>query len=158
MAFTITAEGTVSDPYVERSSGYPELDKASLDCVKTWRYRPATEDGHPVAAHWEANVQWRNAGVDYAETPRDCRSYYRVTTLPAGNVGYTIVEFQTVGGNVTSASVLQSSGDSRLDSYAVECVKSIKMMPIDDRGNSSDSHYGKVVWWRDRRPDDPYEK
>jgi protein TonB len=59
LSFTVGTDGNVTNPAVEKSSGFPRLDEASLSCVTRWRYKPATQDGQPVAAHWEANVQWK---------------------------------------------------------------------------------------------------
>jgi protein TonB len=33
---------------VERSSGHPDLDRAAVEAVQRWRFRPATEGGMPV--------------------------------------------------------------------------------------------------------------
>ena len=56
--FTVTEEGRVIDPAVDRSSGNAILDKAALACVAHWHYRPAIKDGEPVAVPWQAEVRW----------------------------------------------------------------------------------------------------
>lgn len=59
LSFTITAEGTVSDPHVIGSNGKQEVDDAAIACVLQWRYIPAQQDGHPVATPWKAQVNWQ---------------------------------------------------------------------------------------------------
>jgi len=46
----ITPEGRVKDISVARSSGFDRLDKAALDAVRKWRFRPGTQAGLPVEA------------------------------------------------------------------------------------------------------------
>jgi TonB family protein len=46
VSFTIGADGTVTDAWVERS--IPLLDQAALDAVKQWRFEPALSAGVPV--------------------------------------------------------------------------------------------------------------
>jgi len=58
VSFTIESDGTVSDPKIAASSGFPALDAAALVSVETWRYRPRMQDGKPVAASWQAAVRW----------------------------------------------------------------------------------------------------
>ncbi|MBL6938822.1 MAG: TonB family protein [Alphaproteobacteria bacterium] len=64
VAFTITAEGTVVDPKVTRSSGYALLDQAALAAVVTWRYTPALRDGKAVAVPHSAVVRFGLYGPD----------------------------------------------------------------------------------------------
>jgi protein TonB len=59
ISFTVNTDGSVTSPSVETSSGSQRLDEAALSCVTRWKYKPATQDGQPVAAHWEANVVWK---------------------------------------------------------------------------------------------------
>lgn len=50
-----------SEPVVTLSSGHPRLDKASLKLAKagSGRYKPAMQDGKPIAACFEFNVAWK---------------------------------------------------------------------------------------------------
>ncbi len=41
--------GAVRDVSVSSSSGFPDLDAAAVDAVRSWRFLPATADGIPVA-------------------------------------------------------------------------------------------------------------
>lgn len=58
VGFEITANGNVSNPAIEKSSGFPALDAAALESVKSWRYNPARRKGRPVASHFTANIVW----------------------------------------------------------------------------------------------------
>src|SRR5687768_12160611 len=55
--FVIDEEGRVIDPIVVRS--IPELDKAALDCVRKWRFKPAQKDGRVVKSTALAPVTFR---------------------------------------------------------------------------------------------------
>lgn len=45
---TIDVQGNVIDPEVEKSTN-PGFDKAAIDAVKKWKFKPAKQDGEPVA-------------------------------------------------------------------------------------------------------------
>ena len=58
--FQISTEGTVSEVEIKKSSGSERLDDAAVTMVKRrWKYKPATQDGKPVAVWQEANVVFR---------------------------------------------------------------------------------------------------
>ena len=46
----VTEEGRANEITLQDSSGFDRLDKAALDAVKRWRFRPAQRSGTPVAA------------------------------------------------------------------------------------------------------------
>jgi protein TonB len=55
--FVINAEGTVDECTVATSSGKSRLDDAACTMVKRrWKYKPATQEGKPVAQVTTANV------------------------------------------------------------------------------------------------------
>ncbi|MBU6299470.1 MAG: energy transducer TonB [Alphaproteobacteria bacterium] len=58
LAFQVQADGTVSDIKVAQSSGSERLDRAAVDCVKRWHYRPAIKDGKLADVPWAAQVAW----------------------------------------------------------------------------------------------------
>jgi protein TonB len=63
LSFTINVDGSVSDAKVAKSSGYDSLDQAAIRCVEaSWHYKPALDNGHPVAAPWKADVTWNLSG------------------------------------------------------------------------------------------------
>lgn len=57
--FTVNTDGSVSNVQVARSSGHQILDDAAIGCASAWRYKPALDDGRPVAQTWSTNVQWK---------------------------------------------------------------------------------------------------
>jgi protein TonB len=46
----VGVDGRVLDVEVVRSSGFERLDRAALVAVRSWRFRPGTEDGAQVIA------------------------------------------------------------------------------------------------------------
>jgi TonB family protein len=55
LSIIVTAEGTVRDPQITRSLD-KDLDKNAVECVKKWKFEPATKDGKPVATHVAVEV------------------------------------------------------------------------------------------------------
>jgi protein TonB len=70
LAFTVSADGTVRDVKIARSSGSDGLDDAAVKCVAKWHYRPALKDGELVDAPMTVKVAWNldepdsNKGAD----------------------------------------------------------------------------------------------
>ncbi len=54
--------GRVLEASLERSSGYPVLDRAALEGVRAWRFRPATRDGLPVEEEVRVPVHFNLLG------------------------------------------------------------------------------------------------
>jgi protein TonB len=48
LSVLVRADGTVGDLSVERSSGYPELDRSARVTVARWRFTPASRGGKPI--------------------------------------------------------------------------------------------------------------
>ena len=63
LAFTVTADGSVDNVQVANSSGHQDLDEAAMSCAKHWKYKPAVQNGAPVAVPWKTNVQWTLKGI-----------------------------------------------------------------------------------------------
>lgn len=55
----VDASGTPSRVSIARRSGSRDLDRAALDAVKQWRFRPAIRDGKPAASVAEVPVEFR---------------------------------------------------------------------------------------------------
>jgi TonB family protein len=59
LAYTVLADGTVSDVKVTKSSDSDRLDNAAVECVTQWHYRPAIKDDQTVDAPMTVKVDWR---------------------------------------------------------------------------------------------------
>jgi TonB family protein len=55
----IGTDGNVENPIITHSSGYPALDKASLDCITSHQYFPVTHNGQPVEIERTQTFKWR---------------------------------------------------------------------------------------------------
>lgn len=62
VSYRIATDGTVRDAAVEESSGVPSLDQAVARCVASWRFFPVTQNGQPVEAGQELQVNWGKVG------------------------------------------------------------------------------------------------
>ncbi|MEI9994540.1 MAG: energy transducer TonB [Rhizomicrobium sp.] len=58
LAFTVSADGTVRDVKVAKSSGSERLDDAAVECVAKWHYRPAIQDSQLADAPMTVKVGW----------------------------------------------------------------------------------------------------
>ncbi|MEI9888997.1 MAG: energy transducer TonB [Rhizomicrobium sp.] len=58
LAFTVSADGTVRDVKVAKTSGSDGLDEAAVACVAKWHYRPALKDGQLIDAPMTVKVAW----------------------------------------------------------------------------------------------------
>ncbi|HUB86216.1 MAG TPA: energy transducer TonB, partial [Rhizomicrobium sp.] len=55
--------GKVSGVDVAQSSGFDDLDQASVDCAKSaWHFTPATKNGKPVASTKQYRIVWKLTG------------------------------------------------------------------------------------------------
>lgn len=68
LAFTVSADGTVRDVKIAKTSGFDGLDEAAVDCVAKWHYRPAIKDGALVDAPMTVKVAWNLDEPDAIES------------------------------------------------------------------------------------------
>ncbi|HEX2082836.1 MAG TPA: energy transducer TonB, partial [Xanthomonadaceae bacterium] len=54
----VDANGRAGDVSIARRSGSRDLDRAALDAVKQWRFRPAMRNGKAVASVAEVPVEF----------------------------------------------------------------------------------------------------
>jgi len=56
----VGADGSVTGVDIKNSSGHDSLDQAAVKCASNaWHFKPAMENGQPVASSKEYNVVWR---------------------------------------------------------------------------------------------------
>jgi TonB family protein len=56
--FHIAVDGGVRDVVITGSSGFPLLDNATVECVSTWKYFPATQNGIRVQLDSVSTLTW----------------------------------------------------------------------------------------------------
>jgi protein TonB len=56
---TVGADGVPTDVTVESSSQSRDLDRAALEAVRKWRFRPAQRGGQPVAGSLVVPIEFR---------------------------------------------------------------------------------------------------
>ena len=52
----VKADGTAGDVEIKNSSSFPLLDESARSTVRTWRFKPATVDGKPVAEWYQLAI------------------------------------------------------------------------------------------------------
>jgi len=58
-SFLVTAEGTVADSKLDKSSGSKALDKATLKALSSCRFKPGTKDGVPAQTWAKVDYVWK---------------------------------------------------------------------------------------------------
>lgn len=55
----VTPEGTAGAVEIKASSGHPLLDESARKTVMSWRFKPATVDGKPVAEWYQVPIPFK---------------------------------------------------------------------------------------------------
>jgi protein TonB len=55
----VKSDGSAGDVEVKSSSGFPRLDRAAADAVKSWHFNPATLDGKPVDKTYDVPIPFK---------------------------------------------------------------------------------------------------
>ncbi len=59
ISFVVSTEGDTTNVSTSGSSGHDRLDQAAVNCVSTWKWKPAIQNGVPVAVPRQVNIQWK---------------------------------------------------------------------------------------------------
>lgn len=158
VAFAISTDGKPVGIVVAASSGYDELDDATVACVKEWLYKPAMQKEAPVEVPWSAIVVYELRGEPTVPAPSfaaggmrsTCIRDYPVTAhqLEHKN-GVTILTYKLVTGQASSVTVKHSSGDDTLDNRAVDCVKAWKFGPTMSDGQPATGEKTAKIDWKE---------
>jgi len=82
LSFIIEADGSVSSPIIEDSSGNRMINNASLRAVKEWQYTPATENGKAVQqCNQSVRLDFTLAGDNQGATRKFVRKYKEINQL-----------------------------------------------------------------------------
>lgn len=144
--FTIGADGTVSKPFIVRSSGNADLDDAALHCVTHWTYSPASVHGQRVAQPWQARIEWKMSTPKTTLLPFAPCHAPKPASPPPGDE--TVVDF-TIGkdGGVHDIFIDTSSGNAALDQAAASCIATWRFQPVLEDGEAVELEQYQHVRW-----------
>src|SRR5579862_1722516 len=145
LSFRIGTDGIPKNVAVTAGSGYADLDDAATKCVATWRYQPAIADGNPVEVDWKATVEWsmpagktvyvtashgHMAAAAQHQDPVGSQVCHN-PTRPAAPLGTTstVMFWVLADGSITHLKLIRSSGNEKLDNFALECASQWRYTP-----------------------------
>jgi protein TonB len=59
LAFLVSADGSVLDSKIEKTSGYKGLDKAAIKGLSACKFKPGTKDGAPAQTWAKVDYVWK---------------------------------------------------------------------------------------------------
>ncbi|MCC6069972.1 energy transducer TonB [Massilia sp. GCM10020059] len=59
MAFLVSADGSVVDSKLEKTSGFKNLDKAAMKSLSACKFKPGTKDGAPAQTWTKVDYAWK---------------------------------------------------------------------------------------------------
>jgi TonB family protein len=125
LSMQIGTDGGVSRIAVAQSSGNGDLDRAAMECARPWHYKPALQNGIPVAVSWLADVYWGNGPLRFGDQVDRClRANPPTADQLTGVDGVTSVSFVLVDGFIVDLTLARSSGSRTLDDAALRCTAS----------------------------------
>ena len=73
MVVDVAADGSVSAVKIERSAGNAQLDKAALDAVAQWKFKPMVENGKPMPSQVRVPIDFEMDG-NHDEPVKEARA------------------------------------------------------------------------------------
>jgi TonB family protein len=84
VSFCVDTQGAVQNPVIERSSGVPEFERASLRAISQWKYEPARLDGLPVEqCQASVRLSFSMSGMPMGARPVFVRKWREASALIA---------------------------------------------------------------------------
>jgi protein TonB len=59
MSFLVSADGSVIESKLEKTSGFKNLDKAALKSLAACKFKPGTKDGAPAQTWAKVDYAWK---------------------------------------------------------------------------------------------------
>lgn len=150
LEFTVTVSGLAIDPTVVESDPAGIFDRAALEALSKFRYRPRVVDGEPVRTEgvrhridFEIEDDSTTRATAAAGIQSDCLPSRRVAptypkrAIERGIEGYVVLEF-TVNetGSVIDPAVVESEPAGIFDRSAIQAASKFKYRPRVDDGKS----------------------
>lgn len=130
VSLIVDVHGGVSSTAVAISSGRADLDTASLECAKTWQYRPAIKEGVPVETRVLADISWEiRIAPPFSVISRTVAECVYSTDEGRDEAKraplHAVTRVHFTDGRVVSVSLAGSSGIPDLDNRTVACAESL---------------------------------
>jgi protein TonB len=59
MSFLVSADGTVVESKIDKTSGFKNLDKAAIKSISACKFKPGTKDGAPAQTWTKVDYAWK---------------------------------------------------------------------------------------------------
>jgi protein TonB len=59
LSFLVSADGTVVDSKIDKTSGHKNLDKAAVKSLSACKFKPGTKDGAPAQTWTKVDYVWK---------------------------------------------------------------------------------------------------
>jgi protein TonB len=152
---SISKTGEATKVEVKKSSGFADLDKASVDCVKAgWHFHPALRNGTPVESTKTYRIVWKlmsgGTVAPHLQTPVQtaCGDIFSTAAAKWNSYRSTVLHFRILAnGTVSQPFVGISSGDPQFDATAVQCVSHVKYAAALMDGIPTEISWNAAVDW-----------
>lgn len=150
--------GTIAGADITQSSGWPELDDASIKCATSkWHFTPATQDGKPIASTKTFRITWKLRG--YTSQPHlsgalgameaTCSDIFADAKLRWPAYQFVVVQFRiTATGDTASPFVAISTGDALFNAKVLQCVTRLRYHAAILDGIPTEVSWNAAVRWR----------